>query len=268
MLSYEELRTALEGARETRWEASPQPIFVPAGEGADNRRFGLRVAPADRAMLRPAEFAAVGGPAPPPRVDWREAAGVTPVKHQGNCGACVAFATCAALESSHLITAKEEVDLSEAHLFFCNGGLCEDGWEFIAALEAARTTGVAAEADFPYQDHQIACQSAPARLKLKSYRRLLSRIQRQRALVSGPVIGGMQVFEDFLYYRSGIYQHQVGDFEGNHAILVVGYDNDDGCWICKNSWGEGFGEKGYFRIAYGECELDDANPFFSVELEA
>jgi hypothetical protein len=37
---------------------------------------------------------------------------------------------------------------------------------------------------------------------------------------------------------------------------VVGYDDDHGCWICKNSWGTGWGEGGFFRIAYGQCGID------------
>jgi C1A family cysteine protease len=39
-------------------------------------------------------------------------------------------------------------------------------------------------------------------------------------------------------------------------VSVVGYDDATGCWICKNSWGAGFGEGGFFRIAYGNCGID------------
>jgi C1A family cysteine protease len=37
---------------------------------------------------------------------------------------------------------------------------------------------------------------------------------------------------------------------------VVGYDDGQGCWIAKNSWGTGFGESGFFRIAYGQVGFD------------
>ena len=40
---------------------------------------------------------------------------------------------------------------------------------------------------------------------------------------------------------------------GNHCVLIVGYDDVNQCFIVKNSWGTGWGEAGYFRIAYSEC---------------
>lgn len=264
MLTFDELRVRLDARQDALWQANAQPFFQ-LGTGEVSHRFGLRVVAADRAALQTADEVADFRAPPPPRIDWRQA-GVTSVRDQGGCGACVAFATCAAMESALLLATGEAVDLSEAHLFFCNGGDCDNGWEFIQALEAARTKGVGLEAGFPYSGQSAACIDIAPHLRLANWRRALSRRDRQLALAQAPVIGGLQVFEDFAYYREGIYRHVDGQLEGHHAILVVGYDNDEQYWICKNSWGEGFGEAGYFRIAFGECELDDANPFFAVDL--
>jgi C1A family cysteine protease len=78
----------------------------------------------------------------------------------------------------------------------------------------------------------------------------------------------MRVFEDFFAYADGIYSHVAGDQVAAHAVCVVGYDDDDKCWIVKNSWGPAFGEEGYFRLAYGQCGLDGEFLFFSAETQS
>lgn len=50
------------------------------------------------------------------------------------------------------------------------------------------------------------------------------------------------VFNDFFYYNSGIYEHVSGEVAGGHAVAIIGYDNINACWICKNSWGNKWGK--------------------------
>jgi len=73
----------------------------------------------------------------------------------------------------------------------------------------------------------------------------------------------MSVYTDFLDYSGGIYEYTSGTHEGEHAIVIVGYGNEDNIdyWICKNSWGENWGENGYFRIKFGECGIDSYGDF-------
>jgi C1A family cysteine protease len=73
----------------------------------------------------------------------------------------------------------------------------------------------------------------------------------------GPFEATMTVYTDFFYYSGGIYRYTWGEEEGGHAITIVGYDDNGGYWIAKNSWGISWGEGGWFRIAYGECGIDD-----------
>jgi C1A family cysteine protease len=47
-------------------------------------------------------------------------------------------------------------------------------------------------------------------------------------------------------------------------VCVVGYNDARKFWIVKNSWGTGWGEGGYFRIAYGQVGLDGEFPFYYV----
>ena len=39
-------------------------------------------------------------------------------------------------------------------------------------------------------------------------------------------------------------------------MCLIGYDDTEGCWIAKNSWGNGWGDGGFFKIAYGECNIE------------
>ena len=62
----------------------------------------------------------------PAKWDWRALGKVTPVKNQGSCGSCWAFAAMAALESKALITGtKFSGDLSEQQMV--SGGLVFSG---------------------------------------------------------------------------------------------------------------------------------------------
>jgi C1A family cysteine protease len=46
-----------------------------------------------------------------------------------------------------------------------------------------------------------------------------------------------------------------GELRGGHAICIVGYIHKEHSFICKNSWGTGWGEAGYFRIAFSEMDV-------------
>lgn len=67
---------------------------------------------------------------------------------------------------------------------------------------------------------------------------------------------GFTVYEDFMSYSGGVYKHTSGAQLGGHAVKIVGWG--DGYWICANSWGPSWGEKGFFNIAFGECGIDSA----------
>ena len=74
---------------------------------------------------------------------------------------------------------------------------------------------------------------------------------------NGSVEAVFTVYEDFVDYKSGIYQHVVGDYLGEHAVKIIGWGIDDQnvkYWIIANSWNERWGEQGYFRMLKGEDE--------------
>lgn len=214
--------------------------------------------------------------AAPPRHDWRNVAGanyVTSIKDQAGCGSCVAFGTVAVLESMVRIAAKQPglaVNLSEAYVYHClgasNGAIpCPDGgWWPHQALTAMRS-GVTDDANYPYTDKAQPCRRGSdwkSRLtKFAGFTRKTS-VSAMKAYLStvGPLVACFTIYEDFFYfYTGGIYKYRAataGEVIGGHCVAIIGYDDAKKCWIAKNSWGTGWGEEGYFRIAYGSAGID------------
>ena len=76
----------------------------------------------------------------------------------------------------------------------------------------------------------------------------------QRAIMEdGPVEAAFTVYDDFMSYKSGVYQHTTGRRLGGHAIKIVGWGVEDGVkyWTIANSWNPNWGEDGFFRILRG-----------------
>jgi cathepsin B len=63
-------------------------------------------------------------------------------------------------------------------------------------------------------------------------------------------------------YNGGIYRRSSDNLLGGHAVKIVGWgkDESDGTeyWIVANSWGPKWGEEGFFRIAFGECQFESS----------
>ncbi|MCI0357074.1 MAG: C1 family peptidase [Planctomycetaceae bacterium] len=260
------------------WEAGETSLTAlsPAERVA---HLGLRVSDEERTAARQAIKAAnrisalSRAAAAPAAIDWRNNGGnfVTPIKDQANCGACVSFATLATIESRVNIACRTPSgarDYSEAFLFYCGcGKCCSSGWNFAPALDFCRETGVALDAAFPYTPGDQTCKSGVAvSFKINGHSTAASTADRKAALVRGPVVGGMAVYQDFYAYTRGVYRHVSGNLTGYHAVSVIGYDDADRCWICKNSWGSAWGDAGFFRVGYGDAEMDTEFLFYEPQV--
>ncbi len=208
----------------------------------------------------------------PSGIDWRNKDGVnyvSPIINQAYCGSCVAFASVATLETQLNITRKTPASsyaFSPQHLFSCGGGGCKSGWTLFAAGQYLQESGVPDEACFPYksgatgEDYacSASCSNSSSRvMKVDSYSTptffFPDAGALKKALQKGPVMVAMVVYEDFLFYKSGVYKHTTGKQLGGHAVSLVGYDDASSAWIVRNSWGDEWGENGFFRIAYNDA---------------
>lgn len=220
----------------------------------------------------------------PKRWDWRDRGVIGPVTDQGQCGSCVSFATAGLVGSQAAIElGVSPVDLSEAdqHFASAHGAHC-GGWNSQASLDEVRRRGIAVEGSFPYMtafdappqfgadNLWIAHDRAQSLRPLRTYGITNSTAHtgddRKLYLSTvGPLIARFVVFEDFSAYGGGQYTHVSGNVRGGHVVLVIGYDDFEGSWICRNSWGTAWGGPadpdgtgaGFFRIKYGDCDIDN-----------
>jgi C1A family cysteine protease len=278
-MNTEELRAALEDAG-VRWEVGAplrdglreQLGYVP---GPDEPSLNEQVALGARMLGDGFALGGSTGVAHPSDHDLRNVGGrnfVTRVKDQGPCLSCVAFGAAAAVEGTLRVQQDDpalDVDLSEAHLFYnvarAQGRRCtnpDGGWWPAAALDAFQSDGVPDEACYEYtsgdQDGSARCADWARRAtRITGWVALASPADTKAWIASrGPVVGSMMVYEDLQLYGGGVYRRTAGAERGGHCVCLVGYDDLQQFWIAKNSWGDGWGEAGFLRIAYGECGID------------
>jgi hypothetical protein len=193
---------------------------------------------------------------PPASFDWRDYGKVTGVRNQGSCGSCWAFGMLGSYEGILAVDGQGLNDLSEeflvrcnTHNYGCNGGWwCYDdmynGIPMESCYPYTATDGTCSHScslNFPVDDWYLvgSSSSVPPISDIK-----------QAIYDHGPVSVAVYVNSAFQSYTSGVFNY-CQTSSPNHAVVLVGWDDVNSCWIMKNSWGTGWGEGGYMRIAYG-----------------
>ncbi|XP_031474932.1 vignain-like [Nymphaea colorata] len=212
----------------------------------------------------------------PPSIDWRARGAVTGVKDQGHCGSCWAFSTVVAVEGINQIKTNKLVSLSEQELIDCdnkanqgcNGGLMEYAFEFIK-----QNGGITTEENYPYKAQNGKCDA----LKMNMHDVTIDGHQNvptnnEAALMQAAAHQPISVAIDasgsaFQFYSEGVFTGDCGT-ELDHGVAVVGYgatDLGDKYWIVKNSWGVGWGEQGYIKMARG---ISDKRGLCGIAMQA
>ncbi|UCE07023.1 MAG: surface layer protein B [bacterium] len=206
----------------------------------------------------------------PKSYDLRTKNKLPPVRDQGACGSCWAFATFAAMESSLLPSQKK--DFSEQHLIDKNGfkgGPCKGGSINKAVSYLVRWSGPLGEKDVPYEydshmdspepiNHVQNVIYIPPRSGPKDNKKIKEAVKKY-----GAVYTTMYYDPDNQYYDPAHYSYYNPSVEeGSHAVAIVGWKDKfdknkfseippgNGAFIARNSWGPHWGEEGYFYVSY------------------
>jgi len=200
----------------------------------------------------------------PSSFDWREKGAVNKVKNQQQCGSCWAFATVANVEGVNFLKTKTLLSLSEQELVDCDKKTgdqgCQGGLPTNAMKDMAENKiGLETEEAYPYAAKNGQCQATSDKEKvfIGGFKQISTdEDQIAAALVQyGPLAIGINA-GPMQFYHGGVakpWKILCNPKKLDHGVAIVGFGEDAGTkyWIIRNSWGEVWGEKGYYRIVRG-----------------
>lgn len=211
----------------------------------------------------------------PKEKSWADLETFSNIKDQGGCGSCWAIAASTVLEAHNEIYNKKHRVFSPQQLVDCTpnprkcggAGGCEGATPQLG-FEWVMKHGIADEAEIPYKGEDGKCSVNTNLLDVAShgagqggaaigmtgwstlpknkYAPLL------RALAEeGPVTVSVDAGGLFSIYMRGIFNDCGKDAIIGHAVVAVGYGEQDGqkYWKIQNSWGKHWGESGYIRLS-------------------
>ncbi len=206
-------------------------------------------------------------------VDLRS--GCSDIVDQGELGSCTANAIASGFREYWENQVGKLTPLSRLWLYWkernIEGRVDEDSGAYIRdGMKILQKMGCAPEIDWPYdiskfrQTPSAMSSKDAGQYKITEYHRVSDLTVLKSALAEGfPVVIGIQVYESFesdQVAETGIVPlpTRSEQFLGGHAVLAVGYWDDAkikgrGVVICRNSWGENWGDKGYFYLPYNYC---------------
>lgn len=194
----------------------------------------------------------------------------SPVEDQGQLGSCVANAIVGAYEQQLKRDGKPHTDFSRLFVYYNARKILGDpafdnGSTISAGMAALLAFGAPKESSWPYKPDSFAKTPSP-----DVYQEAKNNTPAEYARVDGidhvkgalarrhPVVVAVSIPQR-VYQTAGetgvapnpkpSEVDAIRTKNGRHAIMLVGYDQNSGMLIARNSWGEGWGDKGYFRMS-------------------
>ena len=214
----------------------------------------------------------------PKRYDSRDYKYVTPVSDQLNGDFCWAFSTIAVLESCIAKATGMHFDLSENNLINLNKKYSPYGLNTIAQAGNPINAigyllswlGPVNDSDDTYDPDTTVSPVLDSIMHVQNVKFLDMKYDGsdinaiKEAIMKYGAVGTSIYWMQFYPLQNGSSYYHYSDEPAltNHAITLVGWDDNyskdnfgitppgDGAWICKNTWGTGTGDRGYFYISY------------------
>lgn len=197
----------------------------------------------------------------PPHVDLR--AQCPPVFDQGQLGSCTANALAGAMGFIH----KTASAFSRLFIYYnersLEGTVRSDAGAMIRdGIKTLNKQGVCAESEWPYNIVKFRskptkkCYSDAEAATISSYQRLQTMDDMLQCLAGGsPFVFGFTVYDSFEsaeVAKTGVLNMPTSGEKplGGHAVMAVGYDLPSRRFIVRNSWGDQWGQAGYFTIPF------------------
>ncbi len=212
-------------------------------------------------------FSAPRGAKLPAEVDLR--AKMPPIYNQGELGSCVANAVGAAVEYDQEVEHPANVFQPSRLFIYYNARALEgttssdSGCQMRDGVKTVVHQGTCPEKEWPYDIAEFAvkppakCYTDATKEKVLAYVRVLQQLSLMRSCLagSGPFVIGISVYDSFeseQTTKTGIVPMPAPDENllGGHAILIAGYNDTTQMFTFRNSWGTGWGAKGYGFIPY------------------
>ncbi len=200
-------------------------------------------------------------------VNWRS---VTPSPgDQGSFNTCTSFAVVSVIETLHYLRYHTTIKLAPSYIHSCLLGLkLTAPASPLTVLNAVAAAGVAYgfPNDYPFPtDH---CPTGNI-YRVSHCAEIPTVDEAIKTLAfQGPVVADMFIDPSFFNLQSGeIYQYRPSEDDRLHSVAVVGYDLNQRCWFIANSFGEGWCDNGFARVAFGSGGLLDTRSGWKILLQ-
>lgn len=218
----------------------------------------------------------------PNKVDLRPNFNI-PIYDQGNLGSCTANAIASLFRYTLLANKKKDFDPSRLFIYYnervMEGTVKEDAGAYIRdGIKSVNKQGVCSEKKWPYliskfknKPTQTSYTEAIKHTAI-SYARVNQTLNDLKLALynNHPVVFGFSVYESFesdTVARTGIVPMpgKNDSLLGGHAVLLMGYDDSLNGFIVRNSWGDTWGQHGYFILPYAYVTSNNlADDFWTI----